>query len=306
MKIEDYVNAEELKRLLQSLVVFLVAVSIFGLFGFIVVPGLRNANSPPVAPPVEAVAGETGWLDPTEYPPAKGYEIPPLDPKTVLTPTPQLLERGGNLYTKNCAQCHGDDGRGQGPASAGLAPPPRNFTSPDGWKNGYGRPGIFKTLAEGISGGSMAAFDYLRPNDRMALVHYVRSLGKFRRDPEEAEAIEALSKQLARPGGRVPNKIPVSMAAQKLAEEYEAPASLELPPAKDTSPGAQVLRRAVDEPGRAARSLSGAPAWREGPDRLARIVAAGVPSNGFSVRTRTFRPTEWKALGDELIKRIGR
>ena len=38
-------------------------------------------------------------------------------------------------------------------------------------------PGIFKTLSEGIRGTSMASFDYLSKKDRMALVHYVQSLG---------------------------------------------------------------------------------------------------------------------------------
>ena len=42
--IEKYVNAEELKRLLANLAVFLTALMIAGLFATIVVPGLRNAN----------------------------------------------------------------------------------------------------------------------------------------------------------------------------------------------------------------------------------------------------------------------
>ena len=79
--IDKYVNAEELKRLLSTLLVVMGALLIAGLFGIIVVPGLRNANKPPAAMPVNPVVGEPGWLDPTEFPPEKGKEIPPVDPQ---------------------------------------------------------------------------------------------------------------------------------------------------------------------------------------------------------------------------------
>ena len=146
MKISEYVSHEELKRLLSGLVVFAGAITIFGLFGFIVVPGLRNANKPAASKSVAPVIGEWGWLDPTEYPPAKGYEIPPIDPKTVMDPTPELLEKGAPLYAKNCEQCHGSEGRGDGPASKGLSPRPRDLTSAEDWKVGYDRVGIFEYL----------------------------------------------------------------------------------------------------------------------------------------------------------------
>ena len=34
---------------------------------------------------------------------------------------------GARLYTERCSGCHGDDGKGDGPAAAALSPPPRNF-----------------------------------------------------------------------------------------------------------------------------------------------------------------------------------
>ncbi len=82
--IDRYVNTEELRRLAASLVVVLGDVMIFVLFAFIVVPGLRNANKPQTSPSGSPQIGETGWLDPTEFPPQKSYEIPPVDPETVL------------------------------------------------------------------------------------------------------------------------------------------------------------------------------------------------------------------------------
>ena len=67
--IEKYVDAEELKRLLSVLVVILGCLIIAGLFASIVVPGLRNANRPATPAPVEPVVGESGWLNPEEFPP---------------------------------------------------------------------------------------------------------------------------------------------------------------------------------------------------------------------------------------------
>ena len=38
------------------------------------------------------------------------------------------LNLGKRIYTEYCLACHGVDGKGDGPASKGLYPPPRNFT----------------------------------------------------------------------------------------------------------------------------------------------------------------------------------
>ena len=111
--IEKYVNAEELKRLLSVLVVILGCLIIAGLFASIVVPGLRNANKPATPAAVEPVVGESGWLNPEEFPPQKGSVIPPVDPKTLIEPSPELVARGKTLFAKNCTQCHGTLGRGR-------------------------------------------------------------------------------------------------------------------------------------------------------------------------------------------------
>ena len=97
--IEKYVDAEELKRLLSTLIVFLGALAIAGLFAMIVVPGLRNANKPEAPTPVTPVVGEPGWLDPTEFPPREGREIPPVDPKALIAYSPELVARGKVLFT---------------------------------------------------------------------------------------------------------------------------------------------------------------------------------------------------------------
>ena len=44
-----------------------------------------------------------------------------------IVATADTLNMGRNVYVDNCLACHGNDGGGNGPASKGLTPTPRNF-----------------------------------------------------------------------------------------------------------------------------------------------------------------------------------
>jgi len=232
--IERYVTPAELKRLLSALLVVAVFISIVALFAFLVVPGMRNVNEPGGEPAVAAVQGDTGWLDPTEYPAAARQVIPPVDPRTVLTPTPELLARGKTLYAQTCSPCHGAEGKGDGAAGATLRPVPRNFATKDGWKNGTRIEDIFRTLDEGIKGSAMVPYNYLSKKDRMALVHVVQSLGTFDHGTSDPKAREALERLFESAGEVIPNRIPVSRAIEILVKEAQqsAPPS----PGKDQQP----------------------------------------------------------------------
>jgi mono/diheme cytochrome c family protein len=301
--IEKYVDAEELKRLISSLVVILGCLIVAGLFASIVVPGLRNANRPATPTAVAPVVGEHGWLDPTEFPPQKGVEIPAVDPKALITPSSVLVARGKALFESNCMACHGAQGRGDGPSAATMNPVPRNLAKPDAWVNGYHAPGIFKTLGEGIRGTSMASFDYLPKKDRMALVHYVQSLGAFSHNTATVAMMDGLSQALATAGEKTTNKIPVSMAMARLEAEFSAEPPIAIDN-RDRSPGAELLRRVVADPFRASQFLAQSIVWRVSYRELAASVALGLPANGFSTSSAALNSAEWQLLHSELIKRI--
>jgi mono/diheme cytochrome c family protein len=71
--------------------------------------------------------------------------------------------------------CHGKEGKGDGPAGAGLNPKPRNLVEGQ-WKLGGDSVTLFTTLTNGIQGSSMPGFKQLSPADRWALVQFIRSI----------------------------------------------------------------------------------------------------------------------------------
>ena len=220
MKLSDYLSPDELKRLASALLLVLGFIAIAAFFGFTVVPGLRYQAHTLPDTPVQAVQGETGWLDPTDYPIMAREVIPPIDPATVMTPNPALMTRGKAVFAQTCATCHGPEGKGDGPGGTGLTPKPKNFAEKAAWKNGTRLEAIYKTLDEGIKGSSMVSYNYLTKKDRMALAHVVQSLGAFDHGTNDPKAMAALEKLFASAGEVIPNRIPVARAVDALCREY--------------------------------------------------------------------------------------
>ena len=44
-----------------------------------------------------------------------------------LPADPRVISEGKTLFLANCASCHGNQGEGDGPAAAGMSPPPANL-----------------------------------------------------------------------------------------------------------------------------------------------------------------------------------
>lgn len=150
----------------------------------------------------------------------KGGIVPAIDLAKLKNPEGQL-DKGKELYNQTCASCHGEDGKGKGPAGAALNPAPRNFHATEGWTNGRELPQMYKTLQEGIIKNGMAAYEYMPVEDRVAIIHYVRTFGEY---PEITDAqIQELDQTYKLSEGEVkPNTIPVDLAVKKYIEENGA------------------------------------------------------------------------------------
>lgn len=104
-------------------------------------------------------------------------------------PSEDIVEYGHKVYGINCALCHGNEGKGDGPAGAGLNPKPRNLVEGQ-WKLGAGILPKMKVLAEGLPGSSMASFARLKLADRWALAHYIQSITQNKGTDDPAKVAE--------------------------------------------------------------------------------------------------------------------
>lgn len=92
--------------------------------------------------------------------------------------TPEMLEKGRAIYKANCVACHGETGKGDGPGSGVLKPPPRDHTDAE-YMNTMSDEEIAKVIQMGgaIKGRPlMPSHPQIRGAEMDALVAYVRSL----------------------------------------------------------------------------------------------------------------------------------
>ena len=99
---------------------------------------------------------------------------------TVVSVTPELLGEGRQAYRKYCVQCHGYNGRGDGPSARALEPPPRDHTNAE-VMDPISDVILADTIAYGGVGRGfpgMPAFPLQEGDELVALVAYVRSLSR--------------------------------------------------------------------------------------------------------------------------------
>lgn len=158
----------------------------------------------------------------TELEIKKGGEFPAVDLNLIKIPTPEFIAKGKESYSKNCISCHGDAGLGNGVAGANLNPKPRNFSLNTGWTNGSEFNKMFKTLKEGILKNGMAAYEYLPADERIALIHYIRTLGTHfpavtDQEIKEMDLTYKLSQKIL-----TPNQIPTILSEKIMTREYSS------------------------------------------------------------------------------------
>jgi cytochrome c oxidase cbb3-type subunit 2 len=87
------------------------------------------------------------------------------------------VERGRQIYLQGgCPECHGDSGRGDGPAVPTLSVPPADLTRRP-MKSGPTPRDIVRTIVTGLDGTPMPSYDLMFDDaDVWALAYYVESL----------------------------------------------------------------------------------------------------------------------------------
>lgn len=91
-----------------------------------------------------------------------------------VVPTMEVLQRGRTLFTIYCGVCHGDKGLGDGPVIG-----PDRFPAPLSLQTEAARAYKDGTIYQIITAGKNAMPGYadkLKPEDRWAVIHYVRAL----------------------------------------------------------------------------------------------------------------------------------
>lgn len=115
-------------------------------------------------------AAENG-LEPSDGPAvAESPDAPPRDSGGAS---------GQAVFAANCATCHGEGGRGDGPAATGLEPPPADLTD-NTWTTGDGSlQAVTNTIEHGSPGTAMIGWKgTLTDAEIAAAAAYVKDLGR--------------------------------------------------------------------------------------------------------------------------------
>jgi mono/diheme cytochrome c family protein len=110
---------------------------------------------------------KTGWIAPVE---AKKMKNP-------VKATKASIQKGGEIYEKKCALCHGIKGDGKGTASAGLNPKPTSFKGPHGHGGQISDGEHFWKITTGRGGMPSFAKD-LTEEERWYVVNYINTFSK--------------------------------------------------------------------------------------------------------------------------------
>ncbi len=147
-------------------------------------------------------------------------------------PVPRAPDRApdmagvATLYQQQCASCHGTTGAGDGPAGAGMDPPPIDFTDVARARERS----VFalqQVIEQGLEGTAMASYAHLPEAQRWALAFYI---GQFAFPAEGVARGEALWRERADVRAAVPDLaavvqvLPAGLAGleQPLADDITA------------------------------------------------------------------------------------
>ena len=88
----------------------------------------------------------------------------------------EATKKGQKLFSQNCFECHGDNGKGDGPSAYMFDPKPANLTSVK--VQGQSDGALFWKISEG--NGAMVSYkETFTEKERWQLVIYIRHLAKY-------------------------------------------------------------------------------------------------------------------------------
>ena len=113
-------------------------------------------------------------------------DSPPRKPMVIAGPPSahRDIENGREVYVKmQCAKCHGDDGRGVGPASARCSTPRASTSTratsrlPTSYRTGFSEREIVRTMETGMNGTPMPSYTgIVSPKDQHDMVAYLMTM----------------------------------------------------------------------------------------------------------------------------------
>lgn len=234
--------------------------------------------------------------------------VPPVDVLKASVSSSEDIATGRSLFKANCSSCHGENGQGDGPSSATLNPKPRNLASEKNWTNGSKISSMYKTLEIGILSNGMPAFNYLTPQDRFALIHFIRTL--YPNHPVDStdelkklDTMYALSK-----GMTVSGQIPLRKAKEIILKEQALTAQEIADDIKATEfsveQGANLLREYANDQQRVFASCVNMKQQLPDFNNFIEVVAVNPVQFGFKPAVTKLSTLEWNALYTYLRDRV--
>ena len=231
----------------------------------------------------------------------KGTTSTPVDIFKESVSSPEKIAKGKTLFETTCSSCHGTEGKGDGVAGKSLNPPPRNFHELTGWTNGPAFSKMFKTLQEGIIARGMASYSTIPPEDRIAIIHYIRT---FRNDfpaIEQGELKELDKTYNLSSGTKMPSKIPVTLAEEKLLKEDTLKVAkinsiVSKIEADKTNKSAEKLKSVSKNLKNTVTAFVSYSKWSESEAQFVRFVTTDPTGKGFKSNVIELTNEEWSNM----------
>ena len=231
----------------------------------------------------------------------KSSTTPPVDIFKESVSTPDKIAKGKTLFETTCASCHGAEGKGDGVAGKTLNPPPRNFTELTNWKNGPTFSKIYKTLQEGLPPSAMASFSNIPPDDRIALILYVRTFRTNYPTIDQNELKDLDKTYSLSSGVKQPAQIPVTMSVEKIISENiqtseKIKSIIDEIQNNKTDKGALILKDISYDLNKSITALINYPKWNENESVFVKFVETSPVQKGFKSDAFNLSSEQWSLL----------